>query len=93
MTTNHKPATLLPWELKAVAVPGGYEFSIRSVDLNRGDYVADVFAQGDAEYIMRRLDAYPRLIDLARFVASQDPNRVTKQGERARALLRDLGEV
>lgn len=43
------------------------------------------------EYI-RRANAYPQLVEFARFVAGQDPNGLTTEGNRARALLRELGE-
>ena len=45
------------------------------------------------ENLEKRANAYRRWVEFAKFVASQDPNGMTAQGNRARALLSELGET
>ena len=57
----------------------------------KGRVIARDCGQNAEEYI-RRANAYQRWVEFAKFVASQDPNGLTTEGNRARALLRELGE-
>ena len=87
MTTNHKPATALPWKTHHD------DMQIGSLSLNGdGDYSGEGYSKQDAAYIAHAANAYPRWVEFAKFIASQDPNGMTAQGNRARALMRELGE-
>ena len=89
MTTNHKPATALPWKYQA---EGRAQFGILGSARLPAPHPTAQNNQTDAAYIAHAANAYPRLVEFARFVASQDPNGLTTEGNRARALLRELGE-
>ena len=89
MTTNHKPATALPWKYQA---EGRAQFGILGSARLPAPHPTAQNNQTDAAYIAHAANAYPRLVEFACFVALQDPNGLTTEGNRARALLRELEE-
>jgi hypothetical protein len=77
MSTNHKPATALPW----------------SFDRGRIDTVADnlpavasTARAEDGRYIAHSANAYPKLVEMLEALAD------SHESANARALLRELGE-
>ena len=82
METKHKPATPLPFDS---------EFE-RMVLQALNVYLPNDKARKDAAYIAHAVKAYPRLVDQIRRFVSVGPSS-GGEGDNARALLHDLGEV
>lgn len=96
-TVKHQPATPLPW-LATTGTAEYYRFDqrrlIQTIDGQRNVAKLDAHEsrEPDARYIAHAANAYPKLIAELQWRVSQDPNRISEQGNRARALLAELGE-
>jgi hypothetical protein len=53
MTTNHKPASALPWNCGSIA---------KNITDSGGEYVAECGGNTDARYIAHAANAYPGLV-------------------------------
>ncbi len=104
MTIKHQPASPLPWKLPEVKPSRFPAYVVASAkrDVTRLPITAANCAGTDAAYIAHAANAYPKLIEALRQVASytgEGPNTtpwrdiVRDLGEDARAALKEIGEA
>ena len=94
MTTNHKPATPLPWRDEEGDAGGRHI----TADAKGDDAIACTYdesdfaaAAQDAAYIAHAANAYPKLVEALHDVLRQ-VKAYEGQHDRLRDLLRELGE-
>ena len=90
----HKPATPLPWQYgelsERVITPQGLEVCAPPEDSD-----GEKQSRADLGYIVHAANAYPKLVHALRDIATTSkgyPN-ASREGERASALLQELGEA
>ena len=93
-----KPATSLPWSIEQIGVtnmgPDGEDvFDIGPCDREGAMHkrISTVAGYSDAAYLVHAANAYPKLVELVRYLAAHPGDLA--QVDRAEALLRELGEL